>query len=104
MKPDYEYKAPEKKREYLKSRYHRLVSTGLCPVCGKRRPKEGVKLCAECVEQNRVSEREIRRRRAARHECERCGKPMSPLETHKNCFDCRMIMCGYASKRKGAKG
>ena len=44
-----------------------------------------------------------RNRRHARHECERCGKPMSPLETHKNCFSCRKVMCEYAEKRKEAK-
>ena len=103
MKPDYEYKTPEPKREYYKGHYHLLINIGLCPVCGQRKPKEGVKLCEECMTRRREAERLTRNRRHARHECELCGKPMSPLETHKNCFSCRKIMCEYAEKRKEAK-
>lgn len=38
----------EKEKAYCKERYQRLREQGICPVCGKRKAEDGVRVCAIC--------------------------------------------------------
>ena len=100
MKPGYEYKTPEHRRKYYNDRYHKLRGLGLCPACGKEHVPPGALFCPDCLKRRHEVDRRLRDYRIANHMCMRCGDLMSPLETHKTCFGCRMKMCGYAEKRK----
>ena len=43
--------------------YRRNIANNLCPVCGKRPPELGVKICAECRERYRDNYHSRRRRK-----------------------------------------
>lgn len=48
---------------------------GWCSMCGRRKPRNGRKLCRRCAKQIRASNKVIRDRRRAAGECLECGEP-----------------------------
>lgn len=88
-------KQKKEKRECMKRFRQKALDNGLCPNCGKNKPKNGYKTCEKCMRRNRKKSKEYRIRikgdiaYLARSEyvdyglCYFCGEPQ--LEGYKVC-------------------
>lgn len=81
---------------YNKKRSEQWETDGLCKSCGKRTPRQGYKMCAECQAKNRRYVERYHRKNGTRlpkvlldgiSRCKRCGK-YPPVEGYKLCERC----------------
>lgn len=80
---------------YNRGRYERLVSEGICYICGRRPAAEGQRSCREC--RRKISEQ--RRERKEQGICLNCGKKHADGRVY--CFSCRVKMSKTGAVKDG---
>ena len=87
-------------RERGRERHRARRAAGLCTMCGRERPVEGVAVCESCRSNRRARERERYARRKAEGCCVRCREPVPAGASR--CRRCAAVEAARPKERKNA--